>query len=156
MAEGPLRGILGGTEEESTPRGEAGPQAFAAAVAAGAVGQNPEVAAKAATFFEKTDGGAGNSAPHERPAERCTHLPFGHRQFAAGPVWRRGLGTSRYSPPFFSTGGKSASSAKTGISNEREQPDGQPVGDTSPCILQRARSNMRRLWGWGLRSRGCR
>jgi tetratricopeptide (TPR) repeat protein len=53
MAEGLLRGVLGGEEEETAASNKAGPEAFAAAVAANIANQNPEVAAKTAAFFGK-------------------------------------------------------------------------------------------------------
>jgi tetratricopeptide (TPR) repeat protein len=53
MAEGLLRGVLGGEEEEKADSTKAGPEAFAAAVAANIANQSPEVAAKTAAFFDK-------------------------------------------------------------------------------------------------------
>src|SRR5271154_2973412 len=53
MAEGMLGGMLGGEEGERASLTEAGPEAFAAALAANITGQSPEVAAKTAAFFDK-------------------------------------------------------------------------------------------------------
>jgi hypothetical protein len=52
MAEGLLRGVLGGEEEETTASAKAGTEAFAAAVATNIANHSPEVAAKTAAFFE--------------------------------------------------------------------------------------------------------
>jgi tetratricopeptide (TPR) repeat protein len=52
MAEGMLDGVLGDDDEERVST-EAGPEAFAAAVAANVANQSPEVAAKTAAFFDK-------------------------------------------------------------------------------------------------------
>jgi hypothetical protein len=53
MAEGLLRGVLGGEEDEKAASTKAGPEAFAAAVAANIANQSPEVIAKTAAFFDK-------------------------------------------------------------------------------------------------------
>ena len=53
MAEGLLGGVLDGEAEEESASTKAGPEAFAAAVAANIANQSPEVAAKTAAFFDK-------------------------------------------------------------------------------------------------------
>lgn len=53
MAEGLLRGVLGGEEEEQAASAKAAPEAFAAAVAANVANHSPEVAAETAVFLRK-------------------------------------------------------------------------------------------------------
>jgi hypothetical protein len=53
MAEGLLDGVLGGEAEEEAAWTKAGPEAYAAAVAANVATQSPEVAAKTVEFFDK-------------------------------------------------------------------------------------------------------
>ena len=53
MAEGLLDGVLGGEEQEKAAWTKAGPEAYAAAVAANVATQSPEVAAKTVEFFDK-------------------------------------------------------------------------------------------------------
>ena len=53
MAKGMLGGVLGGEEEERAASTKAGPEAFAAALAANNANQSPEAAAKTAAFFDK-------------------------------------------------------------------------------------------------------
>jgi tetratricopeptide (TPR) repeat protein len=53
MAEGLLRGVLGGEEEEKAASTKAGPEAFAAAVAARLSASDPEVAKDTSTFLRK-------------------------------------------------------------------------------------------------------
>ena len=53
MAEGLLRGMLGGEEDEKAASTKAGPEAFAAAVAANIAASDPEVAKDTSTFLRK-------------------------------------------------------------------------------------------------------
>jgi hypothetical protein len=53
MAEGLLRGVLGGEQDEKAPSTKAVPEAFAAAVAANIANNSPEVAAETVVFLRK-------------------------------------------------------------------------------------------------------
>jgi tetratricopeptide (TPR) repeat protein len=53
MAEGLLRGVLGGEEEDEAASTKAAPEAFAAAVAANLANHSPEVAAETVVFLRK-------------------------------------------------------------------------------------------------------